>query len=63
MGSVERREKKRNVKKNDKRSTDDVSSFCPGQKTRPEGKGKRGAGSKARPGKGTRQKMKNQKKA
>ena len=57
------RGKKRDVKKNDKRSTDDVSSFRPGQKTRPGGKGKGGAGSKARPGKGTRQKMKNRKKA
>ena len=55
--------KKRDVKKNDKRSTDDVSSFRPGQKTRPGGKGKGGAGSKARPGKGKRQKMKNRKKA
>jgi len=53
--------KKRDVKKNDKRSTDDVSSFRPGQKTRPGGKGK--ASSKARPGKGKRQKMKNRKKA
>merc|ERR1712241_1601238 len=45
--------KKRDVKKNDKRSTDDVSSFRPGQKTRPGGGGKgKGAGSKARPGKG-----------
>ena len=55
--------KKRHVKKNDKRSTDDVSSFRPGQKTRPGVKGKGGAGSKARPGKGKRQKMKNRKKA
>ena len=55
--------KKRDVKKNDKRSTDDVSSFRPGQKTRPGGKGKGGAGSKARPGKGKRKKMKNRKKA
>merc|ERR1711990_1210544 len=54
--------KKRDVKKNDKRSTDDVSSFRPGQKTRPGGKSKAGGG-KARPGKGTRQKMKNRKKA
>ena len=53
--------KKRDVKKNDKRSTDDVSSFRPGQKTRPGGKGK--VSSKARPGKGKRQKMKNRKKA
>merc|ERR1712013_919766 len=53
--------KKSDVKKNDKRSTDDVSSFRPGQKTRPGGKGK--ASSKARPGKGKRQKMKNRKKA
>merc|ERR1719184_359472 len=57
--------KKRDVKKNDKRSTDDVSSFRPSQKTRPGGKSKAGggAGSKARPGKGKRQKMKNRKKA
>ena len=40
------RGKKRNVKKNDKRSTDDVSCFCPGQKTRPGGKGKRALGAK-----------------
>merc|ERR1712156_974978 len=53
--------KKRDVKKNDKKSADDVSSFRPGQKTRPGGKGK--ASSKARPGKGKRQKMKNRKKA
>merc|ERR1712012_1372227 len=53
--------KKRDVKKNDKRSTDDVSSFRPGQKTSPGGKGK--TSSKARPGKGKRQKMKNRKKA
>ena len=50
-----------NVKKNDIRSTDDVPSFRPGQKTRPGGKGK--VSSKGRPGKGKRQKMKNRKKA
>ena len=48
-------------KKNDKRSTDNVSSVRSGQKTRPGGKGKGGAGCKARPGKGKRQKMKNRK--
>ena len=53
--------KKRDVKKNDKRSTDYVSSVRSGQKTRPGGKGKGGAGCKARPGKGKRQKMKNRK--
>ena len=51
--------KKRDVKKNDRKSTDDVSSFKPGQKTRPGGKAGGKGGSKARPGKGKRQKMKN----
>jgi rRNA-processing protein EBP2 len=51
--------KKRDVKKNDKRSNDDVSSFRPGQKTRAGGNSKGPKGSKARPGKGNRQKMKN----
>ena len=38
--------KKRDVKKNDKRSTDDISGFRPGQKTRAGGaaRGRRGAG-------------------
>ena len=53
--------KKRDVKKNDRKSTDDVSGFRPGQKTRPGGKNASKVG-KARPGKGKRQKMKNKKK-
>lgn len=51
--------KKRDVKKNDRKSTDDVSSFRPGQKSRHGGKSK---GGQKRPGKGNRQKMKNKKK-
>merc|ERR1712106_422413 len=66
--------KKRNIKKNDKNSTDDVSGFKPFNKggggAGGKGKGKPGfkggkktgkVGSK-RPGKGNRQKMKNKKK-
>jgi len=63
--------KKKNIKKNDKRSTDDVSGFKPfnkggagsGNKGKPGFKGgKKGKGANKRPGKGNRQKMKNKKK-
>jgi len=52
--------KKRDLKKNDQKSTNDVSSFRPGHKTRPGGK-KGGKGANKRPGKFSRQKMKNKK--
>ena len=64
--------KKRNLKKNDKSSTDDVSGFKPfnkggaggkfGGKSRAKGGKKLGKGASKRPGKGNRQKMKNKKK-
>jgi len=51
--------KKKNVKKNDKKSTDDVSGFKPFNKGGPGAKkGVKRLG-KARPGKGKREKMKN----
>merc|ERR1740128_837944 len=54
--------KKRDVKKNDRKSTDDVSDFRPGQKNRVGAKkGSRVKLASARPGKGKRQKMKNKK--
>jgi len=52
--------KKRDVKKNDRKSTDDVTSFRPGQKTRPGGN--KPHGGKRRPGKDSRKKMKNKNK-
>eukprot|EP00090_Calanus_glacialis_P021626 TRINITY_DN3337_c0_g1_i1.p1 TRINITY_DN3337_c0_g1~~TRINITY_DN3337_c0_g1_i1.p1 ORF type:complete len:337 (+),score=132.40 TRINITY_DN3337_c0_g1_i1:53-1063(+) len=58
--------KKRNIKKNDKNSTDDVSGFKPfnkggagGSKSGAKGGKKLGKGAIKRPGKGNRQKMKN----
>merc|ERR1711909_141992 len=66
-----RLKEKKNIKKNDKRSTDDVSGFRPfnkggaggGNKGKPGFKGgKKGKGANKRPGKGNRQKMKNKKK-
>jgi len=61
--------KKKNIKKNDKRSTDDVSGFRPfnkggaGAGGKPGFKGgKKGKVANKRPGKGNRQKMKNKKK-
>jgi len=60
--------KKRNVKRNDKKSTDDVSGFKPfnkgGKGGKPGFKGgkKLGKGANKRPGKANRQKIKNRKK-
>ena len=62
--------KKRNIKKNDKKSADDVSSFRPfnkggaggGAKGGFKGGKKLGKGSNSRPGKGKRDKMKNKNK-
>jgi len=53
---------KRDVKKNDRKSTDDVSSYRPGQKTKVGGKKSGMKGGKKRPGKFSRQKQKNKKK-
>merc|ERR1712080_3387 len=53
---------KRDVKKNDRKSTDDVSSYRPGQKTKVGGKKLGVKGGKKRPGKFSRQKQKNKKK-